>query len=365
MFIAILTLIISLYVAGIAGWFSIVGLMSIFSGYAFSAMCMGIGIEAGKVIGVSWLYRNWDSAPFKLRYFTLTCTIIAMLLTSGGIFGYLSKAHLEQQAPLGTLSADIKILDYKISREQKRIDNATVVLDQLDSTVNTLIKNEKISSKNGARDVRESQRQERAELNKDIEEARKAIDNLTQEKMVKELSLKGAELDVGPIKYISKVINNDDSEASIENSVTKVIFLILLAFDPFAIALLMCANYSFMKWTEDRKNKKAVDTVTPSNDGDNSHGHDKMDIDDETPLLNPIVEDEPTQEDIVTDEVIETIKEEPTLNQYDVGVAEPIKVGIDGTYEPKYTEDGKQARLQALMERVRKGEIGWLNMKTK
>lgn len=360
MFIAILTLLISLYIAGIAGWFSVVGLMSIFSGYAFSAMCMGIGIEAGKVIGVSWLYRNWDSAPFRLKYFTLMCTIVAMMLTSGGIFGYLAKAHLEQQAPLESISADIKVLEYKISREQKRIDNATVVLDQLDTTVNALIKNEKISSKNGARDVRQSQKQEREALNKEIEESRKVIDTLTEEKVVKETSLKSAELDVGPIKYISKALHNGSTEENIEDSVTNVIFLILLAFDPFAIALLMCANYSFMKWSKDRNDKKREPTPIYMDER-------VVADDEETPLLNPDVEDIDTQDEIINEveSVPEAVIEEPIKMEYDTNINDPIKVGVDSTYEPKYTEDGKQARLQALMERVRRGEIGWLNMKTK
>lgn len=355
MFIAIVTLIISLYIAGIAGWFSVVGLMSIFSGHALSAMYMGIGIEAGKVIGVSWLYRNWDTAPIRLKYFTLICTIVAMLLTSGGIFGYLAKAHLEQNVPLETISADIKILEYKITREQKRIDNSTIVLDQLDTTVNTLIKNEKISSKNGARDVREAQKQERETLNKEIEQARISIDALTQEKVTKETTLKGAEMDVGPIKYISKVISNGDEEENVEDAVTKVIFLILLAFDPFAIALLMCANYSFMKWGEDRKNKQL------SQPNEELPASEPEPID-ETPLLNP----EPievVEENIpVEQEEPETIDEEPNISENDVAIEEPVKAAVDD-YVPIYEQDGKQARLQALMDKLRRGEVGWLNMK--
>jgi hypothetical protein len=255
-----LTLFSALSLATTAAWFAIAGIMAIFSGNPYPALVMGAVIELGKVVGVSWVYRNWDTKT-KLKYPLLIGVIVAMLLTSMGIFGFLSKAHIEQNAEVGDNTLQIERLDSrigreqdKISREQTKIDNAEAVIAQLDETIATLIEFDKISDpENGARAVRERQKPERDELSAIITEAQNNIDSyedriaeFQDERLVLGQELQALELEVGPVKYIAEIIYTD-AENNLEDAVRIVIIMFIFVFDPMAILLLMAANHTLMR----------------------------------------------------------------------------------------------------------------------
>ena len=96
MVLALVTLITALGISAVAAFYSIVGLMAIFSASALSIAVMGIVLEIGKLITASWLYQNWKRVPFLLKSYLTIAVIILMFITSMGIFGYLSKAHIDQ-----------------------------------------------------------------------------------------------------------------------------------------------------------------------------------------------------------------------------------------------------------------------------
>ena len=96
MFSAILTLITALAMAVTAAAFAIFGIMAVFAGAPIAALIMGCVIELGNIVGVSWVYRHWKERT-SIKFFMLPAVLVAMLLTSMGIFGFLSKAHLEQK----------------------------------------------------------------------------------------------------------------------------------------------------------------------------------------------------------------------------------------------------------------------------
>ena len=238
-----LTLFSALSLATTAAWFAIAGIMAIFSGNPYPALVMGAVIELGKVVGVSWVYRNWDTKT-KLKYPLLIGVIVAMLLTSMGIFGFLSKAHIEQNAEVGDNTLQIERLDSrigreqdKISREQTKIDNAEAVIAQLDETIATLIEFDKISDpENGARAVRERQKPERDELSAIITEAQNNIDSyedriaeFQDERLVLGQELQALELEVGPVKYIAEIIYTD-AENNLEDAVRIVIIMFIFDF---------------------------------------------------------------------------------------------------------------------------------------
>lgn len=107
MLFAIITLITALSMATVAAWFAIAGIMAVFAGAPIPALIMGIVVEAGKIIGVSWIYRYWKEKT-KLKWAMVPVVVVAVLLTSMGIFGFLSKAHIEQNAPVGNNIAKIE-----------------------------------------------------------------------------------------------------------------------------------------------------------------------------------------------------------------------------------------------------------------
>tara|TARA_R110001592_G_scaffold9047_7_gene48532 strand:+ start:4385 stop:6373 length:1989 start_codon:yes stop_codon:yes gene_type:complete len=136
MFIAILTLLSALSISGVAIFYSVIGLATIFPGAFVPVVIMGSVLEVGKLITASWLYRNWKFTPFMLKTYLTTAVIILSLITSMGIFGFLSKAHLEQNLASDTLIQRIQILEDKIDSEKNSILRQNAVIDRLEKSIN-------------------------------------------------------------------------------------------------------------------------------------------------------------------------------------------------------------------------------------
>ena len=296
MFFAILTLVTALAMATTAAWFAIAGIIAVFAGAPIPALIMGAVVEAGKVVGVSWIYRHWKEKT-SIKFFMLPAVIVAMLLTSMGIFGFLSKAHLEQSAPVGNNQAQIERLDQRITREEGRITDAETVISQLDETVNTLIEYDKISGPDGARSVRDGQQEQRDQLASIIDNAEDTIVKYSDEKFGLSSELRELELEVGPVKYIAELMYSEP-ENRLEDAVRFVIIAFIFVFDPMAILLLMGANYSIIKA------RKKPDNI-PSEPSESQIFVEPTVIDDETTpgsgLINLIEE--------ITEEVDKTPKE--------------------------------------------------------
>jgi len=135
MFIAILTLLSALSISGVAIFYSVIGLATIFPGAFVPVVIMGGVLEVGKLITASWLYRNWKFTPFMLRTYLTTAVIILSLITSMGIFGFLSKAHLEQNLASDTLIQRIQILEDKIDSEKMSIERQTLVINRAEKAI--------------------------------------------------------------------------------------------------------------------------------------------------------------------------------------------------------------------------------------
>lgn len=250
MFFSLITLLTALSMAAVAATFAIYGIVAIFAGLPHFALIMGVVIELGKVVGVSWLYRNWNE-PTKIKYFMTPLVAIAMLLTSMGIFGLLSKAHLEQTAPVGSNQLQIERLDQQIQREMTTITDSDTIISQLDQTVQVLINYDRIRGDDGAIAVRESQSQQRDLLREAIDTAQNRINDLEDQKLVLTQELQAIELEVGPVKYIAELLYGNDT-SQIEQAVRLVIIAFIFVFDPLAILLLMAANYSLDRRKMDR-----------------------------------------------------------------------------------------------------------------
>lgn len=254
MLFGILTLFTALSMATVAAVFAIYGIIAIFAGMPQFALVMGAVIELGKVVGISWLYRNW-SEPTKIKYAMAPLVLVAMMLTSMGIFGLLSKAHLEQTSPVANNEVQITRLDQQIAREQSRIADSEEVISQLDQTVQTLIDFDRIRGDDGALAVRESQAEQRELLRQTIDTAQAELDRLEDQKLELTQELTAIALEVGPVKYLAELVYGTETDRT-EEAVRWVIIAFIFVFDPMAILLLMAANYTF-----DQRNKKPVEVV--------------------------------------------------------------------------------------------------------
>ena len=159
-----------------------------------------------------------------------------------GIFGFLSKAHIEQTTVVGDNTLQIGLIDKKIQRQQKRIDDAELVISQLDQAVQTLINYDRVRGPTGAIATREKQKPERIELNKIIDDAQVVVSDLQVQKFTLNKQQIAFEAEVGPIKYIADFIYGEADKKLIEKAVRGVIIIIVLVFDPLAIILLIAAN---------------------------------------------------------------------------------------------------------------------------
>ena len=108
---------------------------------------MGSVLEVGKLIAASWLYRNWNSnlLPRSIKWYLTSSVIVLVFVTSMGIFGFLSKAHLDQVRPSGNNAVQVALIDKQIDQQQIIIDRNESVLDQLDRVMEVYIENERVS----------------------------------------------------------------------------------------------------------------------------------------------------------------------------------------------------------------------------
>ncbi len=169
MFLAILTLLSGIAISIIAAGYSIIGLATLFAGAAVPIIAMGSALEVGKLVAASWLYQNWNSdIPRLLKAYLFSAIIILIFITSIGIFGFLSKAHLDQVKPQSGNALNIQVLDKQINQQQVIIDRAEKTLNSLDKALDKYIDMEYVSR--GLKE-REKQKTEREQLNKSISEA--------------------------------------------------------------------------------------------------------------------------------------------------------------------------------------------------
>ena len=260
MVLALVTLITALGISAVAAFYSIVGLMAIFSASALSIAVMGIVLEIGKLITASWLYQNWKRVPFLLKSYLTIAVIILMFITSMGIFGYLSKAHIDQGSGTSELYVKVERLDNRIASERKIITRAEKQLSALDSALDKYLELGAVSK--GLK-KREDQEQERNALTNTINNAQGRIDKLLDEKSEYKLQINSFEVEVGPLKYISALVYGDEALDYIDTAVRAVILILVFVFDPLAVLLIIAANISFAEYNEKRKRALARKNKVP------------------------------------------------------------------------------------------------------
>ena len=250
MVLALVTLITALGISAVAAFYSIVGLMAIFSASALSIAVMGIVLEIGKLITASWLYQNWKRVPFLLKSYLTIAVVILMFITSMGIFGYLSKAHIDQGSGTSELYVKVERLDNRIASERKVIKRAETQLSALDSALEKYVELGAVSK---GLQKREDQEKERNSLTNIINKSQGKIDKLLDEKSEYKLQINSFEVEVGPLKYISALIYGDKALDFIDSAVRGVILILVFVFDPLAVLLIIAANMSFAEYNEKRK----------------------------------------------------------------------------------------------------------------
>ena len=265
-FIAWSALLSGLTVSAVAIYYSVAGLVAIFSAAVIPIIVMGVALEISKLAGTVWLKQNWTRAPYFIRAYLLAAIAILMLITSMGIFGFLSKAHSDQSLVSGDVQSRIAIYDEKIKTAKDNIDANRKALRQMDEAVDQVMgrsQDEKGADK--AVQLRRSQQKERVRLQSEIAAEQKTITALSEERAPIAAEVRKVEAEVGPIKYIAAFIYGDNPDANIlEKAVTWVIIIIVVVFDPLAVILLLASQYSFQWFRKQEEDAPEIDDTEPA-----------------------------------------------------------------------------------------------------
>jgi hypothetical protein len=320
-----------LTLSAVAIYYSVIGLTAIFAAAFWPIVVMGTTLEVSKLVAASWLKANWERIPLLMKTYMMVAVVVLMLITSMGIFGFLSKAHLDQGVPTGDIAAKVELLDEKIKTQRDNINASRTALAQLDAQVNErLTRSTDDRGAERAVQIRRQQVQERTRLQNDIEKAQTEITKLNEERAPVASELRKVEAEVGPIKYIASMIYGDNPDANLlEKAVTWVIMVIVFVFDPLAVLLLLASQ---MTWTWYRKDKEK------QAEGDSPEGS----ID--------IVEEQPTVTAPIIDQVAD-VSSDPTFNEIPAWEQDP----------PVETAEGDSLTTESDQNIVKEATVATLN----
>ena len=265
--IAFLSLISGLSISAVAVYYSVAGLLSIFAASPVPIMIMGTALEISKLVATVWLKQFWSIAPKTIKLYLSISVFVLMIITSIGIFGYLSKAHLDQGVPTGAVVDKLALLDEKIKTQKDNINAAKKALTQLDQSFDqTMARSSDERGASKAIEIRRSQNKERGLLRAEIETAQKEVSKLNDERAPIASELRKVEAEVGPIKYIAALIYGDSIDSNLlERAVRWMIILIVIVFDPLAVVLLLASQHSF-RWMKESNTPGLEEPIVVIND---------------------------------------------------------------------------------------------------
>lgn len=218
--------------SAIAGFYSVIGLAQIFPGSFWPIIIMGSVLELAKLVTVSWLYNNWKETNRLLKTYFLTAITLLMIITSMGIFGYLSRAHIESNIVVGANSVQLKTIEAQEKIAKERLE---YLLKQASNPEKT---NPRVD-----RDIRSTQ----AELKK-----------LSQEKLPLLTEENKLTAEIGPIKYVAELLYDKSDPSFIDKAVRIVILVIIFVFDPLAVLLLIASQQTLRNMRGNKE--KTLDT---------------------------------------------------------------------------------------------------------
>ena len=218
---ALLPFIIAIALSSIAAFYSVIGLAQIFPGSFWPIILMGSVLEAAKLVTVSWLYNNWEETNRLMKYYFAIAIVLLMAITSMGIFGYLSRAHIESNIVVGANTVQLRTIETqeKISRDKleyllKRAGDPNTASNKID---------------------------------KQIQETQAELTRLTKEKLPLMAEENKLTAEIGPIKYIAEIFYDRNDAGFIDKAVRLVIFTIIIVFDPLAVLLLIASNQTYKR----------------------------------------------------------------------------------------------------------------------
>ena len=346
--IAYLALISGLSVSAVAVYYSVAGLAAIFASAVVPIIIMGVTLEVGKIVATVWIKQNWSIAPKLIRTYLVVAITVLMLITSMGIFGFLSKAHLDQSVPSGDVMDRIAVIDGKIQTERENIDAAKRALKQMDDSVDqTMARSTSETGAARAASLRKSQQRERVQLSNDITSSQKRISVLNQERGPIAKELRQVEAEVGPIKYIAGFVYGATDSTILEKAVTWVIIALIVVFDPLALILLLASQISFQNFRERERAEEETTLAYVADVGEKPIEEEKAAYEqDDSPLTDDQIEQ--IRESVETDTtatviVKDSLFSEPGIPEFMTPGPNAIKISGKGLIKTQKVFARKQS----------------------
>jgi hypothetical protein len=225
----------ALIIAGCAAYFSVTGLGVLFSGAAVSVMVMAGALEFAKLVAATYLKQEWENIKGFNKWYLTSAVALLMLITSAGIFGYLSNAFQSQSLKLQQVDREVLVYTTKIEQNTAQITQLNTQLGQLSSTQNTILDKGKVNSRL-LRSIDQKDRQT-VQINKKIEGLQ--TENAKNNEKINEIKTSNLDLEkeVGGFRFIAEAFGME-----LKNVVKFFIFLIVIVFDPLAVALIIAFN---------------------------------------------------------------------------------------------------------------------------
>jgi hypothetical protein len=262
LFVGLLTLLLALIISAVAAYFSVAGLAALFAGAFWPVVIMGSALEAGKLVAASWLKFNWRNpgvGVFHKTYLTMAVGVL-MAVTALGIYGFLAKGHLEQEAPLAGVELQITRIEQRVSQTREERDRLDTKLKQLDQSINTILNNSKNTrDAQAALRARQQQQKERDQIQKDFTAKDAEVNKYTDQLIPLRTAANDVGAKLGPVKYVAKLFGWTDSNTAVQ----LVILLIMFAFDPLAIVLILSGTITMSEWFAQRRPREVVVPPAP------------------------------------------------------------------------------------------------------
>ena len=359
---------VALSLSALAAYYAVMGLIAIFAAAVVPIALMGSLLEASKLVVASWLYRNWKEIPTLMKSYFVGALIVLMMLTSMGIFGFLSKAHLDQAIPSGDVQSKLALIDEKIKTEKENINANRKELTQLDAQVDqTIARTDDAKGTDRAIAIRRGQQKDRNRILNEIGTAQAKIAKYNEERAPIASEVRKVEAEVGPIKYIAALIYGDESATDVtmlEKAVRIVTILIVIVFDPLAVLLLIAANWNLKhtggrRWNDFFQKPPAEDFPEPIEVRLNDEI--KVEEPSTTPVFDHMTEHlskEPLETTVVPEEIKREVNELLESEIPEIEVDEPTKDWEPELYNRKQVgrhmeETGqKPPKAQSFLNRV-------------
>lgn len=255
LFLGLLTFALALIISAVAAYFSVVGLAALFAAAFWPVVLMGTVLETGKLVAVTWLHANWHNPRvnwFHKTYLTVA-VVVLMMITALGIYGYLAKGHLEQEAPLASVQVQIGQIEQRIGQTREARQRLDDRLKQLDASVNTIIGNSKTARETQqALRARDQQKKERDQIAAELLAKDAELNKLTDSLVPLKMASSDVEAKLGPVKYVAKLFGWNDPTSAVQ----LIILMIMFAFDPLAITLVLSAAITIGEWMDERRKRK-------------------------------------------------------------------------------------------------------------